>query len=88
MNTVDQAIKLVRNWRRHKAVIHPRTAEFLFHWMRGSTVLPYMPLKLHLEPTSVCNLRCPMCPQAIDAVKGDMGLAYFPGTTAWRPPTC
>jgi hypothetical protein len=23
-------------------------------------------------------------------VKGDMGLAqsYFPGTTAWRPPTC
>jgi hypothetical protein len=24
------------------------------------------------------------------AVKGDMGLAqsYFPGTTAWRPPTC
>lgn len=24
------------------------------------------------------------------ATKGDMGLAptYFPGTTAWRPPTC
>ena len=22
------------------------------------------------------------------AVKGDMGLAYFPGTTAWRPPNC
>lgn len=41
--------------------------------MRGSTVLPYPPLKLHLEPTSVCNLRCPMCPQAIDAVKGDTG---------------
>ena len=73
MNTVDQAIKLVRNWRRHKAVLHPRTAQFLFHWMRGSTVLPYLPLKLHLEPTSVCNLRCPMCPQAIDAVKGDTG---------------
>ena len=73
MNTVDQAIKLVRNWRRHKAVIHPRTAQFLFHWMRGSTTLPYLPLKLHLEPTSVCNLRCPMCPQSIDAVKGDMG---------------
>ena len=50
MNTVDQAIKLVRNWRRHKAVLHPRTAQFLFHWMRGSTVLPYPPLKLHLEP--------------------------------------
>lgn len=73
MNTVDQAIKLVRNWRRHQAVIHPRTAQFLWHWMRGSTVLPYAPLKLHLEPTSVCNLRCPMCPQAIDAVKGDTG---------------
>lgn len=73
MNTVDQAIKLVRNWRRHQAVLHPRTLQFLYHWMRGSTVLPYAPLKLHLEPTSVCNLRCPMCPQAIDAVKGDTG---------------
>ena len=73
MNTVDQAIKLVRNWRRHRAVIHPRTAQFMYHWMRGSTELPYPPLKLHLEPTSVCNLRCPMCPQAIDAVKGDTG---------------
>jgi radical SAM protein with 4Fe4S-binding SPASM domain len=73
VNTVDQAIKLARNWRRHQAVLHPRTARFLYHWMRGSTVLPYPPLKLHLEPTSVCNLRCPMCPQAIDAVKGDTG---------------
>lgn len=73
MNTVDQALKLVRNWRRHRAVIHPRTVQFMYHWMRGSTVLPYPPLKLHLEPTSVCNLRCPMCPQAIDAVKGDTG---------------
>jgi MoaA/NifB/PqqE/SkfB family radical SAM enzyme len=73
VNTVDQAIKLARNWRRHRAVLHPRTLRFLYHWMRGSTVLPYAPLKLHLEPTSVCNLRCPMCPQAIDAVKGDTG---------------
>lgn len=73
MNTVDQAIKLARNWRRHRAVLHPRTARFMYHWMRGTTVLPYPPLKLHLEPTSVCNLRCPMCPQAIDAVKGDTG---------------
>jgi radical SAM protein with 4Fe4S-binding SPASM domain len=73
VNTVDQAVKLVKNWRRHQAVLHPRTLQFMYHWMRGDTVLPYMPLKLHLEPTSVCNLRCPMCPQAIDAVKGDMG---------------
>jgi radical SAM protein with 4Fe4S-binding SPASM domain len=73
VNTVDQAVKLARHWRRHRAVLHPRTLQFLYHWMRGSTVLPYPPLKLHLEPTSVCNLRCPMCPQAIDAVKGDTG---------------
>lgn len=27
---------------------------------------------------------------AMGAIKGDMGLAqsYFPGTSAWRPPTC
>jgi len=73
VNTVDQAIKLAKNWRRHQAVIHPRTSQFLHHWMKGSTTLPYPPLKLHLEPTSICNLRCPMCPQAIDAVKGDTG---------------
>lgn len=73
MNTVDQAVKLVRNWRRHRAVMHPQTLQFLYHWMRGSTVLPYPPLKLHLESTSICNLRCPMCPQSIDAVKGDTG---------------
>ena len=73
MNTVDQAIKLVKNWRRHKAVIHPRTVQFMYHWMRGTTTLPYPPLKLHLESTSVCNLRCPMCPQSLDAVKGDTG---------------
>ena len=69
MNDVAAAFKLIRNWRRYEAVLHPRTIRFLWHWLRGSTHLPYPPLKLHLEPTSLCNLKCPMCPQSIGANK-------------------
>jgi hypothetical protein len=34
--------------------------------------------------------RAAVIADATGATKGDMGLAqsYFPGTTAWRPPTC
>ena len=79
MNDVAAAFKLIRNWRRYEAVLHPRTIRFLWHWLRGSTQLPYPPLKLHLEPTSLCNLKCPMCPQSIGAnkVNGFMDMEVF-----------
>lgn len=79
MNDVAAAFKLIRNWRRYEAVLHPRTIRFLWHWLRGSTHLPYPPLKLHLEPTSLCNLKCPMCPQSIGAntVNGFMDMDVY-----------
>ena len=32
-----------------------------WHYKRGSVRLPYGPLRLWVEPTSFCNLKCPMC---------------------------
>jgi len=78
MNSIGGAQNLLVKFRRHRAVLHPRTFSFLFHWLRRSPSVPYLPLKLHLEPTSHCNLRCVMCPQSMGATKGngymDMGL--------------
>ncbi|MGI5837323.1 MAG: radical SAM/SPASM domain-containing protein [Chloroflexota bacterium] len=78
MNSIGGAQNLLVKFRRHRAVLHPRTFSFLFHWLRRSPKVPYLPLKLHLEPTSNCNLRCVMCPQSMGATKGngymDMGL--------------
>lgn len=67
MNSVSQAKDLVLKFRRHRAVANPGLARFVYHWMRGAPALPYGPLKMHVEPTSFCNLRCPMCPQSVGA---------------------
>lgn len=71
MNSIGGAQNLLMKFKRHRAVLHPRTLAFMFHWLRRSPVLPYAPLKLHLEPTSHCNLRCVMCPQSMGATKGN-----------------
>jgi MoaA/NifB/PqqE/SkfB family radical SAM enzyme len=34
----------------------------------GQTVVSHLPARVTLETTSICNLRCVMCPHAIDAV--------------------
>lgn len=73
MNSIGTAQNLLLKFRRHRAVLHPRTLSFLFHWLRRSPTVPYAPLKLHLEPTSHCNLRCVMCPQSMDATRGNSG---------------
>ena len=79
MDRVDSALQIVRRYRRHRAVLGPGLARFARHWLGGSTTLPYGPMKLHVEPTSVCNIRCPTCPQAVDAVPrhGYMDLELF-----------
>ncbi len=69
MNSIDTAIHLITRPRRHKAALKPRTLKFAYHWMRGSTRVPYAPIKMHVEPTSWCNLRCIMCPQSIGSNK-------------------
>jgi len=64
MNKIKSATDLVTKFRRHRAILHPKTAQFAYHWMNGSTELPYGPIKLHVEPTSLCNL-----PQSLDEVQ-------------------
>ena len=73
MNQLASAARLLTRFRRHRAVIHPRTAQLAYHWAKGTLDLPYAPLKMHVEPTNRCNLRCIMCPQSIDAAGDDAG---------------
>ena len=65
VNSISQAKDLLVKYRRHRAILRPSLGRFAYHWMRGTTELPYGPIKLHIEPTSACNLRCPMCPQSV-----------------------
>jgi len=39
-----------------------RLAQVFSCYKRGKTVLPYLPVRLWIETTSICNLRCVMCP--------------------------
>src|SRR4030067_2738159 len=38
-----------------------RFFRILWHYKCGTARLPYAPLRLWVEPTSFCNLKCPMC---------------------------
>ncbi|MBI5197655.1 MAG: radical SAM protein, partial [Nitrospirae bacterium] len=38
-----------------------RLPRIAWHYKRGSARLPYGPLRLWVEPTAFCNLKCPMC---------------------------
>jgi len=37
----------------------------IYHYKKGSKVLPYLPNAVWIEPTNVCNLKCIMCPNSI-----------------------
>lgn len=39
-----------------------RLARLFFHYRKGSSILPYMPVRMWVELTSYCNYRCIMCP--------------------------
>ncbi len=39
-----------------------RLARIFWSYKRKTTVLPYLPVRLWVEPTSWCNLACSMCP--------------------------
>ena len=61
---------------------------------RGDTFLDYPPLLVNLEPTNLCNLRCPFCPVSQmddnrDVARGMMDLGLFRAVvkelTTFRP---
>lgn len=39
-----------------------RLLQVYSNYKRGKTILPYLPVRLWIETTSICNLRCVMCP--------------------------
>src|SRR5512135_2633294 len=46
-------------------------------YKRKRTRLPYLPVRLWVETTSICNLRCVMCPNK-DLKKEEKGFMDFP----------
>ena len=59
MNRMQKISRLVRAFNSYK---------------RGHSVLPYLPLRLWIETTNYCNLRCKVCPNATDTTskRGNM----------------
>lgn len=56
-----------------------RLASMFRHYKAGATVLPYFPIRIWLETTNRCNLRCSVCPNAADTVssRGNMDLDLY-----------
>ncbi|MBN1938929.1 MAG: radical SAM protein, partial [Candidatus Aminicenantes bacterium] len=56
-----------------------RLSRILRAYKAKTTRLPYMPIRLWIEPTSVCNLACVMCPNKDlpKEQKGFMDLGLF-----------
>jgi len=53
-----------------------RLLRLFYHFQRNSIHLPYLPIRLWVEATSLCNFRCIMCPNK-DLKKQDKGLMEF-----------
>lgn len=49
-----------------------RLARIFWAYRRGKTAVPQLPVRLWIESTSHCNLRCPYCPNK-DIAKADHG---------------
>jgi radical SAM protein with 4Fe4S-binding SPASM domain len=53
-----------------------RLFQVFFNYKRKKTILPYRPIRLWIETTSICNLRCVMCPNK-DLKKEEKGFMDF-----------
>lgn len=58
-----------------------RLASTFWHYKTRATVLPYLPVRIWLETTNQCNLRCSVCPNATDtvSVRGNMDMDLYTG---------
>ncbi len=67
------------NWRRFKNLLHVETSYLLSRLFRKVIVIG-KPWSASIEPTTLCNLRCPECPtgmQLLTRPKGNMTLEIF-----------
>jgi sulfatase maturation enzyme AslB (radical SAM superfamily) len=63
--------------KQHEKLI--RLAQVFWHYKIHSTVLPYYPVRVWLETTNQCNLRCTVCPNASDTQsrRGNMDISLY-----------
>ena len=56
-----------------------RLALIFYHYKRRRTILPYPPIRLWVETTNSCNLRCKVCPNATDrtSIRGNMDMDLY-----------
>ncbi len=56
-----------------------RLARILQHYKSRQTALPYLPIRLWIESTNSCNLKCEVCPNATDttSVRGNMDMDLY-----------
>lgn len=59
-----------------KLEYYRRVWEIFRNYKKKATVLPYLPIRLWVEPTSFCNLKCVMCPNK-DLDRKDKGYMTF-----------
>jgi len=59
-----------------KLEYYRRLSEILRNYKKKATSLPYLPIRLWIEPTSFCNLKCVMCPNK-DVDRKDKGYMTF-----------
>ncbi len=59
-----------------KLEYYRRLWEIFRNYKKKTTVLPYLPIRLWIEPTSFCNLKCVMCPNK-DLDRKDKGYMTF-----------
>lgn len=59
-----------------KREYYRRLWEIFRNYKKKATVLPYLPIRLWIEPTSFCNLKCVMCPNK-DLDRKDKGYMTF-----------
>lgn len=73
------AVHLSSNWRDNGVSsirYYLRLLQVFSSYKRKKTVLPYLPVRLWIETTSICNLRCVMCPNK-DLKKEEKGFMDF-----------
>lgn len=51
-----------------------RSVQIYYAYKKGSPILSYKPIRLWIEPTNKCNLKCKMCPHGRKEVRLEKGI--------------
>lgn len=82
MNTVYQNLSIINSFAKHRRMFHAAGAwiDYQRSLKTKQVHLNHYPPALMIEPTNICNLKCPLCPSGNGSLKrqrGMMSLAQF-----------